>query len=54
LWLISQAAPGWRWQMGDRENPWYRDVTLFRPAAPRDWAPVVGRVIATLRSRARP
>jgi Tfp pilus assembly protein PilF len=54
LWLIAQSPPGWRWEMGGRENPWYGDVRLFRPPSQRDWAPVVDAIAAALRERVAP
>ena len=52
LWLIAQSPPGWRWEMGGRENPWYGDVRLFRPASQRGHAPVVEAIASALRERA--
>lgn len=54
LWLLSQPMPGWRWEMGGRESPWYGDVRIFRPPAARAWGPVVAAVVDALRARARP
>ncbi len=33
---------------GARRSPWYPQARLFRPARPRDWAPVIGEVQAAL------
>lgn len=51
LWLIAQSPPGWRWEMGGRENPWYGDVRMFRPPTQRDRAPVVDAIVTALRER---
>jgi hypothetical protein len=52
LWLIAPLRPCWRWLVGTIESPWYGGVRMFRPAGPRDWAPVIARVAEELRSAA--
>jgi hypothetical protein len=50
LWLIAPLRPCWRWLVGARASPWYDGVRMFRPAGPRDWAPVIARLAGELRA----
>lgn len=53
LWLLTQFELGWRWQMGDVRSPWYRDVRMFCPRAPAEWADVIAEVCDALGEEAR-
>jgi Tfp pilus assembly protein PilF len=48
LWLIAPHNVCWRWLIAGEESPWYPNVRMFRAARPREWAPVVERVVSEL------
>jgi len=49
-WTLLAFAPDWRWLRDRADSPWYPTMQLFRQHQPRDWAPVVARVVAALKS----
>lgn len=53
VWTLLPATPDWRWLATGDGSPWYPTMRLFRQDATRAWAPVVERVAAALRERAR-
>ncbi len=50
-WIMLPYAPDWRWLRERTDTPWYPDVRLFRPAAPKDWASITNAVAAALREQ---
>jgi hypothetical protein len=50
-WIMLPYAPDWRWLRERTDTPWYPDVRLFRPAAPKDWASITSAVAAALHDR---
>ncbi len=49
-WMLTPAAPDWRWIIGRDDSPWYPTLRLFRQTTLGDWSPVVERVAAALRT----
>jgi tetratricopeptide (TPR) repeat protein len=49
-WVMTPIGPAWRYRLQGEEMPWYPAVRLYRQKAPADWAGVVERVAADLRS----
>jgi len=47
-WVLVPQTPDFRWRLEGEHTDWYEDVTLFRQASARDWAPVLQRVRAAL------
>ncbi|MGI4984719.1 MAG: glycosyltransferase family 9 protein [Janthinobacterium lividum] len=41
VWIMLPYLADWRWMHARRDSPWYPSATLFRQAAPHDWAGVV-------------
>ena len=50
VWLALQQAPNWRWLRNREDCPWYPTMRLFRQTALGDWAGVLQRIAAELRS----
>jgi ADP-heptose:LPS heptosyltransferase len=50
VWTLLHAAPDWRWFRDRSDSPWYPTMRLYRQTVPGDWAGVVPRVAADLRS----
>jgi Tfp pilus assembly protein PilF len=38
IFLLTPAAPDWRWLLTEQWTPWYQRVTLFRQTRYDDWA----------------
>jgi tetratricopeptide (TPR) repeat protein len=51
VWMLVPFAPDWRWMLGAETTAWYPTMRLFRQSTPGDWAGVLQRVAAELRSR---
>jgi tetratricopeptide (TPR) repeat protein len=49
VWVLLPFMPDWRWMLEREDSSWYPGMRLFRQRAPKDWAPVVARVIGELR-----
>ena len=54
VWTLLPHDADWRWMDGRDDSPWYPTMRLFRQAAPGEWASVIDRVAAQLRSCAGP
>jgi tetratricopeptide (TPR) repeat protein len=52
-WILTPAAPDWRWLLEREDSPWYPTLRLFRQRRLGDWAPVIARVDGALRERAQ-
>jgi tetratricopeptide (TPR) repeat protein len=50
VWMLTPAAPDWRWMSGREDSPWYPTLRLFRQKKLGDWQPVVARIAAELRA----
>ena len=48
--LLSHSAD-WRWMRDQRNSPWYPSITLYRQAAPGDWASALAQARAELAAR---
>jgi tetratricopeptide (TPR) repeat protein len=51
VWTLLPFVPDWRWLLQREDTPWYPTMHLYRQPALGDWAAVVERVTADLRSR---
>jgi tetratricopeptide (TPR) repeat protein len=51
-WLLLPHPVEWRWLHGRDDSPWYPSFRLFRQRRHGDWADVIARVAASLRSLA--
>jgi hypothetical protein len=51
VWTLLAADADWRWMERRADSPWYPTMTLFRQKQAGDWAPVVARAAAELRTR---
>jgi Flp pilus assembly protein TadD len=49
-WVLVPNPADWRWMVGREDNLWYPSLRLFRQEKPNDWAPVIARAAAALRS----
>jgi predicted O-linked N-acetylglucosamine transferase (SPINDLY family) len=47
-WVLLPHAPDWRWLLDREDSPWYACVKLYRQGEDRQWAGVLGQVIADL------
>ena len=47
-WVMLPFAPDWRWLIGREDTPWYPHVRLMRQQSPKDWHPVIRRIVAEL------
>lgn len=41
VWVLSRFDGCWRWLRQRTDNPWYRDLRLFRQTTWGDWTPVI-------------
>jgi Flp pilus assembly protein TadD len=47
-WMMDRVTHCWRW-IGDGETTdWYPSLRIFRQTTPRDWGPVIARIIVAL------
>ena len=47
-WVLVPFSPDWRYGRKGDTTAWYPSMRLFRQAAPRQWGPVVERVVQLL------
>ena len=52
-WLLDRLGTDWRWGTKEDHSPWYPSVRIFRQPTMGDWASVVTRIEAELRSLTR-
>lgn len=52
VWMLTPAAPDWRWMLAREDSPWYPSMRLFRQAKLGDWTPVVRSVASALAAKA--
>ncbi len=45
-WVLLAFSADWRWMVEREDSPWYPSVRLFRQPGPRQWQPVIDRVMA--------
>jgi hypothetical protein len=46
--MMDRVTHCWRW-IGDGETTdWYPSLRIFRQTTPRDWGPVIARIIVAL------
>jgi len=50
VWMLTPAAPDWRWMTEREDSPWYPSLRLFRQKKLGDWTSVVARVATALRA----
>ena len=48
VWTMLPYAPDWRWLLDRGDSPWYPTLRLFRQAKPREWEPVMARIVEEL------
>jgi tetratricopeptide (TPR) repeat protein len=48
--LLLPYVPDWRWGLEGKTTDWYASLRLFRRGAGDDWAAVVERIVAEIRS----
>lgn len=48
VWTMVPYAPDWRWLLDRTDSPWYPSLRLFRQARPREWEPVMARIVEEL------
>lgn len=53
VWNLLHAEADWRWMEGREDSPWYPTMRLFRQARRGEWAPVIARVAAELKTLSR-
>jgi tetratricopeptide (TPR) repeat protein len=53
VWILLPWLSDWRWMQQIETTPWYLTVRLIRQDAPGNWAGVLDRAIADLKSLAR-
>jgi len=53
-WTLLAFAPDWRWLRDRADSPWYPSMRLFRQDRPRDWTPVMARVVDALSTEITP
>ncbi len=51
VWVLLPRVPDWRWMLDRPDSPWYPTARLWRQARQDDWAEVLERVAAALRSQ---
>lgn len=49
-WILTRFDTCWRWLLERDDSPWYASVKLYRQGPDRDWAAILPRVAADLRS----
>jgi tetratricopeptide (TPR) repeat protein/ADP-heptose:LPS heptosyltransferase len=49
-WTLLPTKPDWRWGLTRENSLWYPNTRVFRQADHDDWAPVMARVAAELKS----
>lgn len=50
VWTLLEFVPAWRWMLDREDSPWYPTMRLFRQPKRGDWASVIHRMVAELRS----
>jgi ADP-heptose:LPS heptosyltransferase len=50
VWTMLAFVPDWRWLLDRDDSPWYPTMRLFRQSRRGDWAEVVDRVVAELKT----
>lgn len=50
-WILLPCIPDWRWLLDRDDSPWYPTVRLFRQTETREYASVLDRVHAALRTQ---
>ena len=50
VWTLLPHSPDWRWLLDREDSPWYPTMRLFRQPAFRDWAGVIQKVAAQLKT----
>jgi ADP-heptose:LPS heptosyltransferase len=50
VWLVLPYVPEWRWLLDRDDSPWYPTMRLFRQDQTGNWAGVVERLAAAVRS----
>ena len=50
VWVLSRFDACWRWLIDREDSPWYPTARVFRQSRPGDWAGVMARVAAELRT----
>ena len=48
VWTMLPFAPDWRWLLDRSDSPWYPTLRLFRQQKPREWEPVMARIVEDL------
>jgi Flp pilus assembly protein TadD len=48
VWTMLPYAPDWRWLLDRTDSPWYPTLRLFRQAKPREWEPVMEKIVEDL------
>jgi tetratricopeptide (TPR) repeat protein len=54
VWILLPYSPDFRWLLDRSDSPWYPTATLFRQAAPGDWAGAVAHIEERLLERPGP
>ena len=52
-WILLPHVPDYRWLLDREDSPWYPTARLFRQDERRDYAPVLDRINAELRTAGR-
>jgi tetratricopeptide (TPR) repeat protein len=50
VWILLPHLSDWRWMQDTETTPWYPTARLFRQSTPGDWAAVLARASAQLRT----
>ncbi len=50
VWMLSRRDGCWRWMQDRADSPWYPSMRIYRQTTQGDWASVLDRVAADLRS----
>ncbi len=50
VWILLPRAPDWRWGLERANTDWYPSARLYRQSQRGDWASVIARVAADLKS----
>ncbi len=48
VFLLDRYDGCWRWLSGQRDSPWYRNLTIFRQDQPGDWSAPMAQAAASL------
>jgi ADP-heptose:LPS heptosyltransferase len=48
VWVMLPFAPDWRWLLDRADSPWYPSAQLYRQPAPRQWGPVIARIVGRI------